>query len=381
MANWYQTIVMSFLKVTFTRPLSRKLNTVAIFHDKEPKNPYILIANHALRQDGYLIGSFNKNTNYMGNADGISSVERIVSHLVGMYSKKKGASDISALKKTFELIDQNNIIGIFAEGDRCWDGETATLIPGSIHIAKRKKTALLIAKITGNYLTQPRWADFRRKGKIIIDFHTISVEEIQNGKLKELREKVKTMLHNNDIKNPINDETKFIGENIASGIQHILWICPNCGEKDTITGNNDEIICTACNHKWNINGNLKISPHKVAGKDLKDWIDWQKQQMEEIYKLPEGKVLTSTKNIQLGELVNRKMVNSYDCDINLYHDRIEAVDKDKEVTIFSVNLITHYIDNFNKAFEFDYEQRRFRILFNGKNAYKWIYFLNLLKRK
>ncbi|MBI9098094.1 MAG: 1-acyl-sn-glycerol-3-phosphate acyltransferase [Spirochaetaceae bacterium] len=380
MARWYQDFMWMVVRNTFCRSLNRNYNIEAVFHDEEPESPFILMANHSHKSDPYMIGGYMKNTlNYMANIDGVSNLQRKLADLIGAYGKKKGAPDFKAIKHTIELLKGGHSVGIFPEGDRSWDGETAEFIPGTASLAKKYKVPIRLARLTGNYLSMPRWADFPRKGRILIDFYTISVEEIMSMGLEELEAKIWSVLYHNDIKCPLNKEVVFTGENLASGIQRLLWLCPHCGTQDSLQGEGDSIVCSSCGEKWLLDGSLRFSPEGIQGADLKDWTVWQKEEMKKICHDNGRSILTKTDDITLSEVQDREDVNSCHGDLVLYHDRVEFNSVSCEPQVFRIESMVHYIDNFNKVFEFDYDKKRYRILFEGKNASKWIFFLDYLK--
>lgn len=382
MSRWYEDFFWGVMRCTYVRKLKKRNNVEVAFHDEEPTPPFIFMGNHSHSDDPFMAGGFlNHAVNYMANIAGGTYLQRKLASLMGIYGKKKGAPDIASLRHTIELLKGGHSIGIFPEGDRSWDGETAEFIPGSISIAKKYKIPLRLARLQGNYLTFPRWANTRRRGKVKIDFYTISKEEIERTPLEELRSKVKSILYNNDIKNPLNQKVKFTGDDLASGIEHLLWICPACGRQDTIRGRGDDIHCDSCGKNWNLDGSLKIFPAGIQGEDLKDWADWQRKEIIKICKQKGETRLTETENIILSRLEGRKVINPQKGVIRLYPDYIEFCSEDKESFNMDIEKVAHYIDNFNRSFQFDFENKRYQILFNGKNALKWIDFLNYLKSR
>jgi 1-acyl-sn-glycerol-3-phosphate acyltransferase len=380
MATWYQNTVWRILKTLLFKKLRNKYNMSAIFHDEEPSPPFILMANHSHIRDPQMIGAYMKNTiNYMANVEGVSGFQRFIAKLVGAYGKQKGAPDIKALKMTIDLLKDGHVVGIFPEGDRSWDGETAAFIPGSAVLAKKYKIPIRIASLTGNYITFPRWAKNARRGRILIDYYTISKEEVINTEIAQLQTKIISLLHHDDIKDQKNKNILFTGKAFAEGIQYLLWLCPQCGEHDTLYGEENQVICSSCGAHWLLDGSLRISTTNIQGEDLKDWSKWQEQELKSLCENLSIDKLTETKSIVLAEKVKRKLVNSCRGDLILYRNRVEFISDNCENITFTVNHLAHYIDNFNQIFEFDYRKKRYSINFNGKNASKWIYFLDYLK--
>jgi len=380
MARWYQNIFWRLLKMFYIPGLRKKYNIEAVFHDREPKPPFILMANHSHKSDPYMVGGYMKHTvNYMANIDGVSDFQRKMADMVGAYGKKKGAPDFKAMKHTIELIKGGHAVGIFPEGDRSWDGETAEFIPGSVSLAKKYKIPIRVASLHGNYLSFPRWADNPRKGKVHIDFYTISKDEVIATDAAVLETKIKSILQHDDIKSEENRGIVFEGEGFAEGIQRLLWICPECKKQDTLEGIGNNIHCSSCDRQWTLDGSLKIAPTGIQGNDLKDWTVWQKSELKKICDERNKKILTETKSIILSEVIDREMASPCTGDLKLFHDRIEFHSEERETLVLNLDLVTHYIDNFNKVFEFDYDAKRYRALFDGKNASKWIYCMDYLK--
>ena len=380
MATALQKITWGILRYTATGASVRRLNVSCRRHQPEPDAPHFFIANHAHLSDPFLAGYFMKSpVSYVSNTDGITLGQRVGSKLVGVIPRKKGQPDRESLKKTIDTIKAGHSVGIFPEGDRCWDGETVPIIESTGSLIKKLRVPLVLGRFSGNYLSHPRWAAYPRTGKVQIDFYTITADQIAEMSRDELNGEINRLIYNNDIKNGSGGGTEFRGRSLAEGVQYLLWLCPECGKSDTVEGRGDEICCTSCGQRWNLNGNLGISPAADFGEDLKDWSDWQKKQIRAIVESG-TEILTESSNLRIGRRTDGRIDYEKNGSMSLYRDRIVFEPEDGNGnSVFPVDEVKFYIDNFNRSFEFTFRGDRIALDFQGGNSSKWQFFLGELQ--
>ncbi len=385
MTHWYQKVVWFFVRLKLRKKYIKQYNVETIFHDTPPKPPYVLIANHAHKSDPFLIGALSdeKCIHYMANIDGASKLQQKMSHCIGAYPKKKGLPDMKAVKMTFDHIRDGSAVGIFAEGDRTWDGETDKILPGTAELVKKLKVPIWVVHVQGNYLSWPRWADNPSSGKMIINYRVIPAEEVKAMSKDELHKKLTDMIYQNDIKSVKDLNTDFSGKERAAGIHRAIWLCPECNTHDSIYASEDKngFFCNSCKHSWQLDGNLQISPETASGmKDLKDWIDWERESTKLMISgsSEDSQVLTSTSSIELQKRDNFDIESLGEGDLIFRKNSIEFVNKDNGTKkVFTpLQEIIGFIDNFNNYCEFTFQNERFRILLKDQNALKWIQFLD-----
>lgn len=95
----------------------------------------------------------------------------------------------AGIKESFKRLRGGEIILVFPEGARTWDGTVAPFLQGSLVLAQRTKSAILPAAISGCYEAFPRTQKFPRLwGKIrVIYGKPISYEEIKDLTEEDLR--------------------------------------------------------------------------------------------------------------------------------------------------------------------------------------------------
>ncbi len=404
---WYQRVMWTLIKLFRARTWRNQYNIHITHRHRLPPAPFVLVGNHAHRQDPYFVGALmtpvfsGQVIHYMANIDGVSKVQQKLAHLVAAYGKKKGVPDLDAVKTTLALVRNGSNVGIFPEGDRTWDGETATIHPSTAALIRKLRIPIVVAHFRGHYLSWPRWADYPAKGELHIEMSVISEEQVRTGSVLDLQQRLQRELHQNDIKDEELQAVTFTATRRASGIHRVLWYCPVCSAHNTLTAaadNAEMIHCTACDTRWTLSGNLTVSPAvetpdaRLA--DLKDWMDWQQRTvMEELIaylqrsaeEVVEANPYTTTPRVTLhnrddhnGEtthtLIGTGTITLLGDTLQLIADQPTRGDDQEQTVLFSgsVRNISGFIDNFNSYGEFTHGNQRIRIEINRGSYFKWI---------
>jgi len=348
----------------------------------------------------------------MANLEGTPPLKALFADIVGAYGKRKGAPDFMSLRRTLNLGRAGETLGLFPEGDRSWDGLPSPFRPGLGKLLRMLGMPVLLARQEGAYLSGPRWASLPRQGRWNIIFHVFSRERVLDSPPNDLEKAVWDGLNTDDMRNPALQTVRFECEAPAKGIERLLWLCPICGESDSISGADNRITCTACGTSWIVDGNQRIENHGGQAslapfEYLRGWSDLQKTILEQklnraqelsLFVLPNPE---ASDPLVLGEKIPdlKKRVSA------LVSDGVELLRKTREGVsalgrgrltlfrdvlafraegsgrhaLFDVGKVQYFVDNFNAYSEFTYGPERYRILFKGGNSMKWIHALSILQ--
>lgn len=349
-----------------------------------PKPPFVIISNHGTFFDPWMIGGYSRYPfSFMVNDDGFREKNLSSWYLKSIDSipKKKGSSDFKAMKATLSHLNNKKAVCIFPEGQTSWDGETQLLYKGIEKIIKKVNCALVMVNIKGNFLTKPWWAKTIRKGKIRLDFKTLSPEEIEELSSEQLFDIIKSYIYHNDIKDPDNQKYSFSGKKMAEGLERFVWICMHCGSEDTLTTNDNTVCCSSCNGKWDIDAYCRIKPHDSSYKSLSDLKDWSDMHSETVQKHLSQKdnELTSNSNVLLQTENNE----------HRFEDREFGTLRLTRTTLYfntpigsrewPIDEIDDYVVQKKDIFEFKHKNSYFRFKFDKKSPMKWVYYFRYLK--
>jgi 1-acyl-sn-glycerol-3-phosphate acyltransferase len=276
-------IVWNILIAIVGRPLLAGNNVEAVFHHPIPAGPFLLLANHSHALDGYVLGSLlGRPVRYMANIEGVSKFAAAFSGLAGAFGKRKGMPDVASLKMALAYLKAGEPVGIFPEGDRSWDGRTAAINTGVARLARMAGVSILLARQRGSFLTMPRWAKVRRRGRWYVDFSVIDQETVNNASLEELVLRIRAGLANDDMAWASRAGIRFLCRAPAKGVSKALWACPDCGSAGNMQDDEHSIRCSSCSGAWSVDANFNV--RRLSGCGARDamiqnvpaWITWQK---------------------------------------------------------------------------------------------------------
>jgi 1-acyl-sn-glycerol-3-phosphate acyltransferase len=356
---------------------------------KIPKPPFVIVSNHGTFFDPWIIGCYSWHPfAIMCNDEAFTrgAMSRWYLNSIGAFPKKKGASDFKAMKKTISRLSAGYPVFIFPEGQTTWDGETQLIYKGIEKIVRHSKAGLVLTRICGNFLSKPWWADFIRKGRIVVTFKTLGPEQIKHLSDDELFNTMKSFIAHNDIKDKGNSDALFSGRWLAEGLERFVWMCMECGAEDTLAMSDDTIRCAACGSSWAISATCKLTPLdnvKKSFADLYDWAQWHRTRViDKIKTSGAGAMLARSDNIvmQTGDTnISFSVAGAGSLSLIASALTFHPAGSGAGSLVFDVHKIETVVIQKKDIVEFIYEGRYYRFIFDHHSPMKWIYYLRYLK--
>lgn len=212
--------------------------------------PCLIIANHVTNWDPLLLSmSFpDKPIRFVASEHIFRHgwVSRLLERLVSPIPRKKGASGADTVMAVLRALKNGDTVCIFAEGDATWDGLTHPVFPATGKLARMAGVPLVTYRLEGGYLTLPRWAKKRRRGRMHGAVAGIyAPEELKTKKGPEITALIDRDLAEDAFARQRAEHVRFRGRDRAEGIEQGFFLCPRCGELGTIRGVGDRVRC-AC---------------------------------------------------------------------------------------------------------------------------------------
>lgn len=352
------------------------------------KAPFVLVSNHGTFFDPWIVGYYsNHPVALMCNDDAFraSPLSQWYLRSIGAFPKKKGASDFKAMKATLGFLSGNYPVCIFPEGQTTWDGETQLLYKGLERIVKRAACPLVVVHLQGNFLVKPWWAQTTRKGRVLVTVKVIPAEEISRLSHDDLFLRMKSMLYQNDIKDPANLAASFSGTRLTEGLERFVWICPHCRTGDALVMSGNTIRCSSCSTAWDMDPWCRITPQKPDAtglSDLKDWSTWHRQQvLDKIASTAAGSTITQSTNVTLMLCNERNRFESRGAGtLTLTTSELSFVPTDSGHAHlrFPIGEVAFPVIQKKDVFECTHGDTTYRFLFDHHSPMKWVWYVRYM---
>jgi len=217
--------------------------------------PAIIVANHACYLDPiFITAATNRYIRFLTTAEMMrTSVGRHLFTRLGSISIRRYTSDLQAVRALLFALKEGETVGIFAEGERTWDGNPLPITAKVTKLLSRANVPIVPIRIEGSYAIFPRWARFPLPGRIRVRIFPPFLPPLLNKNISSILAMIAAQS---------DGQTWF--RRSASGISQLLWACPICHEVGTIYTHGPVVHCQHCNNSWRIDRRLIL--HSSNGK-------------------------------------------------------------------------------------------------------------------
>lgn len=130
----------------------------------------LVCANHQSHLDPVLIGCCcRRRMNFLAKKSlfKFKPFATLIDFLDAIPLERQGIG-IAGIKETIRRTRRGELLLLFPEGARTYDGQVAPLLPGTAAIAKRSQVPLIPVGIDGTYQAWPRTRPYPMPGKVVV---------------------------------------------------------------------------------------------------------------------------------------------------------------------------------------------------------------------
>jgi len=221
---------------------------------QKPKNlpqNYIVLANHTTDFDPLFVGAAFPRQMYFVASEHISRwpvAFRLLDFVFAPILRYKGTVALTTAVEVLKKTRAGGNVAIFAEGMRTWDGVTGPILPSTAKLVKSAGCGLVTYKLTGGYFISPNWSEKSlRRGPVRGEpVRVYTPEEIAAMSAQELDAVICRDLYEDACQRQKTLRGRYTGKRLAEKLENLLYICPACGARDTLTSLERTVTCAAC---------------------------------------------------------------------------------------------------------------------------------------
>lgn len=261
--------VYVFLRITFNYSCQK---------EQKIPGPFLLIANHVTDFDPLMVGcSFPQQMYFVASEHLFRKgfLSKLLIWLVAPIPRIKGSTDMVSALNIVRTLRHNSNVGLFAEGDRSWNGITGPLHPTTVRLIRMSKAALVTYRLSGGYLSSPRWSRTLRRGKTSGRLMNVyPPDRLAAMADQEIMSAVMGDIYEDAYEAQWADPVKYKGKKLAEGLERALYTCPVCKGLCTLHSKDNWLYC-GCGMRVRYNEfgffEGKDCPFQTAA----EWDEWQ----------------------------------------------------------------------------------------------------------
>jgi len=172
------------------------------FENIPEKGPAILLSNHLSFLDAIILGMFfPRNIWFMAkNSQFYSRLLFWFLPISGAYPVRRYTVDVLSVRNTIRVLDAGHIVGIFPEGERCWDGRMLPFKLGCLRLVLALDQPVIPVGISGAYELMPRWTHKIKRVPVRVNigapvkFDHIPIPEQTEENIQQASEKLRGLI-------------------------------------------------------------------------------------------------------------------------------------------------------------------------------------------
>jgi 1-acyl-sn-glycerol-3-phosphate acyltransferase len=130
----------------------------------------VLLSNHTSFMDSIILGTFPKRHIWFmaKNSEYRNPLMTWAMIKARSFPVRRYTVDVAAVRNAIRVVRQGHILGVYPEGERCWDNSLLPLRFGAMRLALALGVPVIPVGISGAYELMPRWEDSLAKSKVRI---------------------------------------------------------------------------------------------------------------------------------------------------------------------------------------------------------------------
>ncbi len=213
--------------------------------------PYLVLANHSSHWDPFILQlAIPHSISYIvAHSHFRSPILAILLKIQGCVAKSKNRPDLASIQGILAEAKLRHCIGIFPEGQSCWDGKTMPIVASTAKLAKLLQIPIIFVHMEGAFFSDGRWTHHARRGEVRIHFKKLmQPESFAKVEPKKLAGMFQQELNYSDAERQKHEMIPYSGRSRAEYLERSLFACPCCLSFDSMHSLRVHFLCRNCGY-------------------------------------------------------------------------------------------------------------------------------------
>lgn len=259
--DWRDLPVFSLIIATLVKLISRALWAVDVkgIENAPRRGPGVIVCNHVMYLDPFLIGTFSMTpTRYVASDELFRKpITRWFFSALGAIPKKRWSRDIGVLRKMHDVLKRGELVEIFPEGQRNWDGAPVPVGDETYRLLMHLGAPVTCVCLHGGHEAWPRWSRMPARSKMVVEFfprlNPSDYSDVAEFR-RDIEERIFAFVHDEP-----QPRLGFpVGRAPHRGIATVMWGCIKCGAPQSMGCTDTGMKCRACGASFTVTPGLEL---------------------------------------------------------------------------------------------------------------------------
>ena len=347
------------------------------------KPPYLVLGNHSSVLDPFFLAKYVPGVIHyvVSDANFRNPIVNLGLSLVGSIPKTKAVSDTDTIRNIMRVTKNDEVVCIFPEGQNSWDGASLPIVYSTAKLIKILRVPVLVARISGAFLSKPRWARHSRRGRIVVRYDVaFNGKQLKEATVPEIDQRIRALLTHNEYDENRQRRQRFLGPARAEYMEIALFVCPSCDSIGTLESHGNILRCESCGYAVRVDlyGFFRAHRGELQFDNMHDWNLWQRdiflKMLDAYHDSDDNTPFLFEEEVDIGRgFQDHPLVPVMRGSIALFRDRIDAESSDGMVLSFPFQDIRGANIQNRERLEFYVDETLYRIATCDPRCctYKW----------